>query len=293
MAHIIVDMYNGKLNPITGISDEVVDKLYFANLAVEKLIRYYSLGCSVSDAYYELVEWRPSRCSSGGGLLLRDVHKAERLTRSFLFEFRTTLDHMEAAIKHDFGVQSKEWSIFSRETNNAYDQVKEYAFTYHLRNCAQHCTNIVHGFYGVTGSCISSNKEKLLHDYDSWKAVDKQFLAGCDANIDLILVFEKAWKAFNEALTPLIQLFLDEGDTLEQLWCLRNMGDHLRASFKKDVSNFYLMTPVLPSGEEASMDDWRHGSANSLNANLFAWDEIYELTNNLVDKNGNIFSSHE
>lgn len=291
MAHIIVDMYDGKLNPITGISDEAVDKLYFANLAVENLIRYYSLGRSVSDAYNELLEWRPSRCSLGGALLLRDVHKAERLTRSFLFEFRTALDHMEAAIKHDFGDQSKEWGIFTEGTNNAYDQVMEYAFTYHLRNCAQHCTNIVHGFYGASGSCISSNKEKLLNDYDRWNAVDKQFMAGCDANIDLILVFEKAWKAFNTALVPLIQHFLDEGNTLEQLWYLR-MGDHLRTSFKKDVSNFYLMTPILPSGEEANLDDWKHGKADSLDAYLIAWDEIYELTNRLADKNGNVFSSH-
>lgn len=290
MAHILFDMYDGKLNPVTGIPEETTDRIYSSIIGVEKLLFYYSLVFSVMDAYHELIEWNPIHkdvvCSN---YLLRDIHKADRLTRSYLFEFRTVLDHMETAIKRDFGQHSEEWNIFSSNTSNAYDQVPEYAFTYHLRNCAQHCANVVHGFNGCTGSCISSNKKQLMQDFSGWKSVDTDFMARCPDNIDLSSVFGKANAALSNALTPLIQHFLNEGDTLKQLWFLRRWGESLVVNFKRDVHSYHMLTPVLPDGSEASIEDWKSGKVESFDGNLIAWDEIYALTNNLEDENGNAY----
>ena len=114
-------------------------------------------------------------------------------------------------------------------------------------------------------------------------------MARCPDNIDLSSVFGKANAALSNALTPLIQHFLNEGDTLKQLWFLRRWGESLVVNFKRDVHSYHMLTPVLPDGSEASIEDWKSGKVESLNGNLIAWDEIYALTNNLEDENGNAY----
>jgi len=280
MAHIIFDTYDGKLNPIIGIPEKKIEELFNAINGINNVIFYYSLMFSVMDSFNELVHWKPIHNFARGNLIIRDLHSAERLTRSYLFEFRTVLDHMERSIKHDFGDNSQEWNIFKTNTSAAYDYIPEYAFSYHLRNCAQHCVNIVHGFNGTTGSCISCNKHQLMKDFSSWKPVDIKYMNSYYTDdIDLTSLFTKTNEALINALAPLIQHFIDEGDTLKLLWHVRYWGDYLQREFNKDVNCFHIFTPILANGSEASLEEWKTGKADSLDGIPIAWEEIYSLTN--------------
>lgn len=128
-----------------------------------------------------------------------------------------------------------------------------------------------------------------MKDYDGWKTVDIDYMNSCDDDIDLTSLFMKAFKALSKALSPLIQHFLDEGDTVKSLWNIRNWGDRLQSNFGKDVHCFHILTPILPDGSKASMDEWKSGKVASFDAIAIAWDEIYSLTNGLQDKYGNTY----
>ena len=281
MSHLLVDMHDGKINPVVGFPQEEIERMFRASLKVDRVLKYYSLGVSVTDAYHELVDWKPKSSIVNGNLLIRELHKAERLTRSYLFEFRTTLDYFETALKRDFGKDSNELKLFKEGVSDAYENTPEYAFTYQLRNCAQHCANIVHGFCGCSGSRISCNKNRLLQDFDGWKSANKAFIIGCPDDIDLIGVFIKTNNALNKALSPLIQHFLDENETYKWLWDLRCFGDALVKSFNKDVYAFHIMTPLLEDETEAMIEEWESGKVVSLNCTPVDWDSIYRLTDGL------------
>ena len=145
------------------------------------------------------------------------MHAAERLVRGFLFEFRTCLDHMETEIKRVYGEDSELWKIFKDGTSNAYDKHPEYAFTYHLRNCSQHCKNVVHGFNCATGIGISSNVQTLLTEYDRWKQEDKDYMSASGSEIDLLYTFSETFKAFNSALVPVIRYLLNSNSVGDKL----------------------------------------------------------------------------
>lgn len=112
--YIPFDMHDGNLHPVTGIPEETIKMLYSALIGTEKILSYYSLMNPVTDSCYALIDWKRNYSIWEGNLLIRDLHKADNMTRTFLFEFRTVLDHMETKIKRQFGEQSIEWQIFKK-----------------------------------------------------------------------------------------------------------------------------------------------------------------------------------
>lgn len=275
--YYFVDMHDNKMNFIENISDKACEEVLDASNSVNEVLELYNLGKCVSDAWNELIQWS-KKADHSGNHIMRNLHTAERLVRGFLFEFRTCLDHMETEIKRVYGKDSELWKIFEDGTSNAYDTYPEYAFTYHLRNCSQHCKNVVHGFNCTTEIGISSNVQTLLAEYDKWKRVDKDFMSNSGSEIDLLKTFSETFKAFNSALAPVINYLLNTNNVGKKLLYLRSWGDSLHTQFRHDVYCYHIINITFHDGSDATREDMATEDV-IVNAYTIDWSMIYELSN--------------
>lgn len=274
--YYLVDMYDNTLNFIDNINNEQCKDLLHASNSVKEVLEFYILGKCVKDAWVELIKWS-NGADRSGNQLMRNLHTAERLVRSYLFELRTCLDHMETEIKRNYGENSDLWRLYKAGTANAYDKHSEYAFTYHLRNCSQHCKNVVHGFNGTTGIGISSNTQKLLAEYKKWNQVDKEFMRKSGSEIDLLKTFSEAFSAFNVALDPIVQHMLNTNNVGKKLKYLREWGDSLHTAFQHDIHCFHIVNLTYSDGRDANHKDMEKGDV-IINAYPIDWEMIYELS---------------
>lgn len=277
--HYFVDMYNNKMNFITEISEETCIGILDAHDSIQEILYFYSLGSCVRDAWDQLILFS-NKTNYSGNYIIRNLHTAERLVRGFLFEFRTCLDHMETEIKRKYGESSTLWKLFAETTSNAYDSCPEYAFTSHLRNCSQHCKEVVHGFNGNTGIAISSNTKRLKTEYKKWKKVDLDFMESIGEEIDLLSTFSKTFSALNLALKPIIQYLLETNNTCDNLLHVHKYGDLLHNEYKHDIHCYHIVDIVFQDGKSATQNDIASGNV-VVHAYPFDWDMIYELTNSL------------
>lgn len=278
--YYFVDMYDNKLNFIENINDEICKKVLDASNSVNEVLEFYNLGKCVSDAWDELIHWS-NEADRSGNHIMRNLHTAERLVRGFLFEFRTCLDHMETEIKRKYGKDSELWKILEDGISNAYDKHLEYAFTYHLRNCSQHCKNVVHGFNCTTGIGISSNVQTLLAKYDKWKQVDKDFMSASGSEIDLLKTFSETFMAFNSALVPVIRYLLNTNGVGDKLLYLRSWGESLHTQFQHDVHCYHIVNITFYNGNDATREDMATGDV-IVNAYTIDWEMIYELSDSVT-----------
>lgn len=274
--YYFLDMHDNKLNFIQNISEETCIEVMQSYDSVKEVLRFFNMGKCVNDALDSLLVWN-KEANPSSIYLMRNTHTAERLVRGFLFELRTCLDYMEAYIKDEYGTDSDFWRIFQQSTNEAYDKHPEYAFTYHLRNCAQHCRNVVHGFNGSIGIGVSSNTERLLREYKKWKPIDKKFLADSGAEIDLPTTFIKAFDAFSEALRKIMNYLLNSNSVGKKVLFLRQWGDNLRSCFGHEVHCFHLVNLQFSGGKSAQIEDLKYDGVE-INAYPLDWELIYELS---------------
>ena len=280
--YYLVDMYDDKLNFIDNINTEKCREMLDASDSVKEVLEFYILGKCVKDAWDDLIVWsNETNCS--GNHLIRNLHTGERLVRGFLFEFRTCLDHMETEIKRQYGKNSTLWTLFETGTGDAYAKHPEYAFTYHLRNCSQHCKNVVHGLKGSTGIGISSSTQRLIAEYEKWKPVDKEYMACCGSDVDLLKTFSETFSAFNTALTPVIQHLLNMDNVGEKLQYLRAWGKSLQTEFQHDIHGFHIVNITYSNGKDATREDMAKDDI-VVNAYVIDWEMIYELSDLVIVK---------
>lgn len=285
--------FDGKLNPIAGVPEDLPEKMSDAVSNTAEVLEFYMLGLFVRASLEALKTWSTETSRVFGEYLMRDLHIADKLCRDFLFEFRTCLDHMETKIKQRHGKNSQLWQLFKDNTSSAYDNCKEYGFTYHMRNSAQHCTSIVHGFNGSTGVGISCNKNQLLREDDCWKQYDKDYLKTQNDEIDLLSVFQKAYIAFEEATAPVIQYMIQQGNVYQNLWLLRKWGDALSKDFLIDVHYFHIFIAAEQDGDPVSMNGVVP-EGTGLKCIAIDWDSIYGITDCMKPKSGRtVTKEHE
>lgn len=207
------------------------------------------------------------------------------ICRDYLFSLRTCLDHMEKYVKDLKDQGTDLLKLFTDGTHAAYDGCKEYGFTYHLRNCVQHCENIVFKVDSNTESDIKTSKAMLLSNYDGWNEYDKEFLCGCEDYFSLTKLFSKAQKAFEKAIAPVLQYTIDKGTVTEDLLFLRNWGDSLSGFFQHDVQCFHLIVAIRPDQTPVDMNGEVPMDAE-LTGYLIDWEMIYQLTNCIICTNG-------
>ena len=86
-----------------------------------------------------------------------------------------------------------------------------------------------------TGIGISSNTSRLLSEYKKWKQIDKDYMAACGSEVDLLKTFSVTFSAFNTALKPVMKYLLNNNNVGTKLLYLREWGDSLQKQFKHDV----------------------------------------------------------
>ncbi len=277
-----VDMYDGALHFIQGIDGDTCAQIHQAAQDTREVLHFYALGKDILDAILALDTWSRT-ASTDGNHLMRNLHTAEELVRGFLFAFRTCLDHMETEIKQKHGEHSPLWQLFQAGVHHAYDTCPEYAFTYHLRNCAQHCKNVVHGFSHGQGLGIVSNTRRLRAEYTKWNSVDKAFMASAGDTLNLLDIFSKAFSAFNDALRPVMQQLLDTNQAGSGVIYLRQWGDRLSSLYQHEVHCFHIVSLEFPDGREATREDMA-GNDIRVNAYPMDWDRIYALSDSIQVK---------
>lgn len=247
---------------------------------IQELVEYYVNFVYVHEALFDLEKWCSS-VNAAGEYLTRNQHTAEKLCRSFLYEFRAYVDHLETAIKRKYGENSELCRLFKDKSGYAYDNIPEYAFTYHLRNCSQHCVNIVHSVQsGVKGVRPASMPSQLLADFN-WNKKDSAFINGHSGSIDLQEVFEKTYNAIGIYQQPVVQYLLDHKGVGSDIVYLRKWGDVLSSS-REEIFNWHFMKMTKSDGSDATMEDYKRGEPDlKFLAHAIDWKAVYEITDSL------------
>lgn len=278
-----------KYNELTGgqafeefrpLDQETAELVMNAYKNIGELVEYYVNFVYVQEALVDLEKWCRS-VNTAGEYLTRNQHTAEKLCRIFLYEFRAYADHIETAIKRKYGEDSELCRLFKNKSGYAYDNIPEYAFTCHLRNCSQHCINIVHSIQsGINGLRPASTPSKLLSDFN-WNAKDTVFINGHSSDIDLQEVFEKTYNAIGIYQQPVIQYLLDHNGVNSDIVYLRKWGDTLSSS-TEEVFNWHFMKMTKSDDSDAVMEDYKQGVPGlKFVAYAIDWKAVYEITDSL------------
>ena len=278
--YFIADTHDGTIVRIENLPAEMPEQMATAILNTYEVVDFYVLVTIVTQNLEKIENWIETTPIMTGNYLLRQLLEAELLCRDFLFSFRTCLDHLETSIKRKHGDDSQIWKMFKQQTGDVYDNCPEYGFTYHLRNCSQHCASIVHGFGERDNRKILSEKQLLQQNFKNWNEYDKLFLAQQGDQLDIIEIFNKANNVLCNALKPVMQEIIDQNSVKRDLWFLRDWGEALSKEFSHDVRDFHVFSAWTKEREPVDMagevpDD------TTLEGNVVDWDAIYGITDML------------
>ncbi len=217
------------------------------------------------EALKEFKDWC-IKAPRGEEYLVRNLHTAERLCRSVMFEYKTFLDHTEKLLKKSFGKESEVVALFKQGTHDAYDRNPEYAFVYQLRNSVQHFDNIVHSFEApVEKSYIQpcSNKQILLKD-NGWKEQERQYIVATNGNIDLYAAFVAAYNAMEWIMVPVLNYLLRWNDGGANIVMLQ---DWMETLFTREESKYYYLAVI--------------DETDRVTANPVFWEIIYKIKDSM------------
>lgn len=265
------------------LDDETKELVVGAYKNTQELIELHINFMYLYEALVELEKWC-NTVKTSGEYLTRNRHTAEKLCRNFLYEFRAFTDHLEAGIKRKHGSDSDLCKLFKDKSGKAYDSVPEYGFTFHLRNCSQHCVDIVHSIQSnVKGLRPASSPERLLKDFD-WNQKDKQFIKSFTENIDLQTIFEKTYNAIGIYHQPIMQYLLDHDGVSADIIYLRDWANALSSS-KEEIFNWHLMNIKKADDSDATFEDYKNGVPGlEFVAYPIEWKAIYEITSQLTKR---------
>jgi len=223
-------------------------------------------------------------------MLLRNQHAAERYCRGFLFELRTYLDHMQTMLTREYGKGSAILTDFQIGTHNAYDNSPEYAFSYRLRNCSQHCENVVHRAIetvGRKGIRAFSQPDLLLSSFSEWKSDEKAYILSHTDNMDLMDIFEKTFDALAYVHTPVIQHMLNQNGVAADVRFLRDFADWLQEANHVDQGDlwyWHFAHAVHADATEATPEEYNNHAADiRFDVQVLDWESMYSLTDSLKD----------
>lgn len=244
----------------------------------------------VKDALVDFENWCQT-AKTGGEAIVRNLHTAERYCRGFLFEFKTYLDHMQAMLSHEYGKTSQALQAFVDGTHNAYDNSPEYAFTYQLRNCSQHCENVIHNLAVVPnrlGVRPVSTPGKLLANYDKWKATEKAYIQSHSSTMDLLRIFEKTFDALSYVHTPVIQYMLDHDGVAADVVYLKKWADWLLVSYpdtSDDIWKWHFAHVTKADGTEATAEDYNNRAVGlHFDVQILDWGSVRDLSASLKER---------
>lgn len=265
------------------LDDETKDLVVGAYKNTQELIELHINFMYLHEALVELEKWC-STVKTSGEYLTRNRHTAEKLCRNFLYEFRAFADHLEAGIKRKHGADSALCKLFKDKSGKAYDSVPEYGFTSHLRNCSQHCVDIVHSIQSnEKGLRPASSPERLLNDFD-WNQKDKNFIKSFTKNIDLQEIFEKTYNAIGIYHEPIMQYLLDHDGVNADIIYLKDWAKTLSSS-EEEIYSWHLMNIKQADDSDATLEDYKNGVPGlKFDAYPIEWKAVYEITSHLTKR---------
>lgn len=273
----VATINNGSMTTIKGIPEKTCEKLLDAINNTRQVLEYYSIFYNDAVALNELSLWERNPPGYLDGMIMRKLHIAERLCRAFLFEWRACSDHMKAALVRDFGKNSKILRAYRKRENDAYSSCPEYAFTFHLRNASQHCTNIVHGFCGKTTAGIAAKRNNLLNEYSQWSQKDISFLQNAGDYLVLLPIFAKAYGAMETVQLPVFEHFLKDRDISSNLVFLKEFGEKVEENISIDRRQLAIIEFVHRDGRGVREGEFGEQDI-SVNAYSIDWDLLISLT---------------
>ena len=286
VVYCFVEIQNNRFERTTILKEDQSLVIEDAIKNTRKILETHASLAYVQDALKDFDVWS-KMAKTGGEMITRNLHTAERFCRGFLFEFKTYLDHMQTMLSHTYGKESQALTLFKNGTHDAYDNSPEYAFTYQLRNYAQHCENVVHSAGGNqcdVGVKPTSHSAKLLSEYKGWKDDEKQFISQRTA-IDLLETFKKTYNALSYVHTPVIQYMLDHDNVSTDISYLRKWADWLTQTcdvHKEDIWYWHFAHILHNDGSEFTEKDYGNDDGNrKYEVRVIDWGSLYALSDSL------------
>lgn len=286
MLYCFVEIRNNRFESTTILKEDKGLEIKDAIKNTGKILEAHTSLVYVQDALKDFDDWS-KMAKTGGEMITRNLHAAERFCRGFLFEFKTYLDHTQTMLSHTYGKKSQALTLFKNGTHDAYDNSPEYAFTYQLRNYSQHCENVVHSVGGNqydVGVKPTSDSAKLLSDFKDWKDPEKQFICQRSA-IDLLETFKKTYNALSYVHTPVIQYMLDHDNVSADIAYLRKWADWLTQTCsvpREDIWCWHFAHILHNDGSEFTEKDYRNDDDDrKYEVCVIDWGTLYTLSDSL------------
>lgn len=285
--HCFVQIKNNCFKRTIPLTGEKGTELASAVRGVGRILETHNSLLYIRDALAEFVSWS-EKAPTCGEMIKRNHRAAERLCRGFLLEFKTYLDHMQTMLSHTYGRDSEVLAAFLNGTHQAFDSSAEYRFTYQLRNFSQHCENVVHTLKDKQGSgCVKpiSISEKLLAEFDDWKAVNREYMAQHET-IDLLDVFKKTYDALGYIHTPVIQYMLSHDGVSADVMYLRSWADFLTKDCNvpgEEIWYWHFAQITRHDGGEFTEVDLQNDNTDrAYQVSVLDWSALLDLSSSMI-----------
>ena len=242
-------------------------------LDVTELFSFYT------ESYEELKYWC-IHTDANAEYLMSNKHMAERKCRGLLLELKTYFLQMKAKLGRKYGEDSPIYKMFVNAEENAKRNDTTFAFAMDLKECANHCTSIVHSFFAQDGKsylqpcCIPST---LLSNFNNWTKNNRKYLISLSSNIDLLDLFDSVYAVLKRIQDQLIGYLLGSDNLKNGLLDLRIFMDNY---FTKDnYMYFHLAHMVYQNKKDAPVVAfYQKKEGVSFDSYQVDWKVLYDLT---------------
>lgn len=278
----MLELEKGKLKSVKTLSPSAIAFLLDAQKKSGEVLKTYKAISHMKDALDELDFWCKNTAQDAEHLM-RNLHRAERLCRGFLYEFRTYQDHLKRDYVHRFGENSEIYQNYKNATHQAYDSFPEYAFTDQLRNYEQHCEMVVHTFEADKPAkhiqpCATV--EKLLNNYKKWKPAEKAFIEAHVKSVDLLETFKTAYIAMDTIVHRSVVQYLLDHDGVAS--CLTGMRMFADKEFSRESIVYHHFAEVFhKDGTPVAEEEWSPELDVEFKVHTIDWQALYDLTDRM------------
>ncbi|MCI5509199.1 MAG: hypothetical protein MR436_01870 [Eubacterium sp.] len=160
--YCLLQIQSSSLKKPYWIEKEQYSKLVYILDESRDLLDVIDLFAFFTEAYEELRGWCMNT-DAGAEHLMSNRHTAERKCRGLLLELKTYFLQMQSKLARKYGENSAIYKMYEDEKDDAKCKDISFALAMDLKECANHCNEIVHSFVSPDKKNTSSHVVFQLH----------------------------------------------------------------------------------------------------------------------------------
>jgi len=274
--YCMLKLRNNTIEAVQGISDELYSRIVTSYDNCELIRNLENEMFLAEDSFSRFENWCAA-ANDAGEFLSSNLRSSEMYCRDFLTAFRSYVDHAKTMITQKYTKQSAQYQNLIQLLESFVCNHSSYAFVSTLRNYAQHCQTVVHGFRNVDAHGIRpvAIKSRLLEEYVKWGDENRRYIRSFEESLDLRSECQSALYALCDIHLQLINELLDLDNRRNDIEFL---AEFARDGYgEENIFNFHLAKMIGINKEPISVEEFHQGKGDSFECVAIDWKIVFSI----------------